>query len=245
MSSELPKHCCDCLLSRQFADPAEECPGSPDRKADLRRVVLESLSSMTPEVRRSKSRRIVKHLLEFEPFKRAETLMAYVAMEMEVDPWTLVREAWALGKRVVLPRIHPPLEGPKVPSDHNHHLRAFELRQQNVDDPQDHADLRPDMMGILEPKESAAEAHVRDIDLVVVPCVAYDRRGCRLGRGGGFYDRFLAHGEFRGLAVGLAFSEQVFKSLPTCPHDQAVAYVATESGILQTGGNGSRSNGAG
>lgn len=241
MSDRVPIHCRDCLLSRQFDDPASQCPGSPDQKSDLRRVVTESLSAMTPEVRRTKSLRIVKHLLDFEPFKRAEMVMAYVAMEMEVDPWSLIREAWALGKRVVLPRIHPPFDYPKVPSVHNRYLRACELHPQNVDDPREHGDLRPDVMGILEPKDSAAEVPVRDIDLVLVPCVAFDRRGCRLGKGGGFYDRFLAHGEFRGLAVGLAFSEQVFNSLPTCPHDKEVEYIATEIGLIDLSGNGNRS----
>ena len=240
MSGKVPIHCRHCLLSRQFDDPASQCPGSPEQKTDLRRVVTESLSAMTPDVRRTKSQRIVKHLIEFEPFKRAGVVMAYVAMEMEVDPWTLIREAWALGKRVVLPRIHPSLDCPKVPSVHNRHLRACELHPQPVDDPRNHTDLRPDVMGILEPKDSAAEVPVRDIDLVLVPCVAFDRRGCRLGKGGGFYDRFLIHGDFHGLAVGLAFSEQVFNSLPTCPHDQEVKFIATESGLIDVTDNGRR-----
>lgn len=240
MSGKVPLHCRHCLLSRQFDDPASQCPGSPEQKSDLRRIVTESLAAMTPEVRRTKSQRIVQHLLDFEPFQQARIIMAYMALEMEVDPWQLVREAWVLGKRVVLPRIHPPLDCPKVPSVHNRHLRACELPPQHVDHPEDHADLRPDIMGILEPKDTAAEVPVRDIDLVLVPCVAFDRRGCRLGKGGGFYDRFLGHGEFRGLPVGLAFSEQVFNSLPTCPHDQQVSFIATETGIFDINGAAKR-----
>ena len=234
MSERIPHHCRECLLAAQFADPARECPGSPDCKAELRRVVMQSLSAMTPEVRRTKSALVVKHLKAFEPFKRAETVMAYVALELEVDPWLLVHEAWALGKRVAMPRIHPPLDCPRVPSVHNRRLRACELRPEDVEDPQDHSQLSADVMGILEPPQEAAVIAAEEIDLVLVPCTAYDRRGCRLGKGGGFYDRFLSHSDFHGTAVGLAFSEQVFATLPVCPHDREVQFLATERGIVET-----------
>jgi 5-formyltetrahydrofolate cyclo-ligase len=235
VTDKVPHHCRECLLAAQFQDPAAECPGSPACKADLRRVVTESLSAMTPNVRQSKSALIVKHLKEFEPFQKAEIVMAYVALELEVNPWQLMHEAWSQGKRVAMPRIHPPLAEPKVPSVHNRYLRACELRHDEVADPEDHGELRRDVMGILEPNDEAVVIPPEDIDLVLVPCMAFDRGGCRLGKGGGFYDRFLSHSAFEGTAVGLAFSEQVFSTLPVCPHDREVQFLATERGIIETG----------
>ena len=219
-------------MREKFDDPLRQCPGSSQRKTLLRKAVMESLSAMTPEVRRTKSQLIVRHLLELDVFKSAAVVMAYVAMEMEVDPWGLIREAWGFGKRVAMPRIDPPLAEARVPENHNHHLRAFELRHADVDDPEEHGDLRPDVMGILEPKPSAPEMPHAEIDVILVPCVAYDRRGARLGKGGGFYDRFLAQDDLDCTSVGLAFSEQLFANLPRCPHDRPVDYVVTEAGII-------------
>jgi len=233
VTDEVPKYCWSCPKREMFERAGRECPSSPRVKAELRRTILGSLSSMTPEVRRQKSLLIVKHLLELPEFKRAGVVMAYVAMEMEVDPWSLIREAWALGKRVAMPRVHPSLENPQLPEDHDLELLALELHEELVDDPQDHSGLRPDVMGILEPKTSAAEIPIAEIDLVVVPCVAFDRQGWRLGRGGGFYDRFLSREDLRAASCGLAFSEQVFSTLPQCPHDRAVDIVTTESGVLR------------
>ena len=235
MTNEVPKYCWSCPRRDALERAGRECPSSPRVKAELRRTVLGSLASMTPEVRRQKSLLIVKHVLELPEFKRARVMMAYVAMEMEVDPWGLIREAWDLGKRVAMPRVHPPLEGTQIPDDHDHKILALELRPEPVDDPQDHGDLRPDVMGILEPKTSAPEIPIAEIDLVVVPCVAFDRRGQRLGRGGGFYDRFLSSADLKAVSCGLAFSEQVFSSLPQCPHDQAVDVVVAETGVLRPG----------
>ena len=234
VSRDAPKYCWSCPKREQVDRRGHPCPSSPERKAEVRRAVLGSIMAMTPEVRSTKSQLIVKRLLDLEAFKRASVVMAYVAMEMEVDPWGLIREAWALGKRVAMPRIHPPMGEPQVGQANGRTLRVFELRQELVDDPQDHSGLRPDVMGILEPKASAPEVPVGEVDLVLVPCVAYDRQGNRLGKGGGFYDRFLAQDDYRATSCGLAFSEQLFASLPRCPHDRPVDVVIAETGVLGT-----------
>jgi 5-formyltetrahydrofolate cyclo-ligase len=230
--SDVPRHCQHCPQRAKVEREGGDCPSSPQRKAELRRAVTASLSAMTPEVRRKKSELIVRRVLELEEFKRAHVVMAYVALELEVDPWLLVRESWALGKVVALPRIEPPLPEPRATYMHNRQIVPFELKQEPVDDPHDHGGLRADAVGILEPKADAAEIPVGEIGLVVVPTVAFDRRGCRLGKGGGFYDRFLARADLKAALCGLAFSEQVFAGLPVCPHDRPVDLLVTEAGVM-------------
>ena len=86
--------------------------------------------------------------------------------------------------------------------------------------------------GIGEP--AAGEAWpIEDIDLIVVPAVAYDRRGRRLGRGGGFYDRFLARGGLRARTCGLAFAQQIVQELPAESHDYPVEIVVTDREVLR------------
>jgi len=199
----------------------------------MRDAVMGGLSAMTPEVRRKKSQRIAKHVLGRKAFKEARVVMAYIAMEMEVDPWELVREAWELGKTVAVPRVEPPLDEPRVRYVHDREIRAYELSAALVDDPREHPDVRADVFGILEPKASAREVPPAEIGLVLVPCVAYDRQGYRMGKGGGFYDRFLAREDLHAVSCGLAFAEQLFNGVPRCPHDQRVDMVVTETGPVE------------
>jgi 5-formyltetrahydrofolate cyclo-ligase len=229
-----PKHPHCKLCSVWQANSRDEnfhCPGSPERKAELRQAIYNSLNSMTPEVRRQKSQVICRHLQELPEYRPARTIMAYVALEMEPDPWPLVREAWAAGKGVAMPRVDPPLEEPQIPKVHDRRLLPFVLEEQLLDDPADHPGLRMDVFGIFEPKSAAAEIPVSEIALVLVPCLAFDRRGHRMGKGGGFYDRFLGRQDMTAVSCGLAFSEQVFAQLPNCPHDRPVDVLVTETGI--------------
>lgn len=233
MTEPIPPHCKVCPTWRaNQGDKDFQCPASPRQKARLRRAIYDSLNSMTPEVRRKKSQLICKHLEQLAAYQQARTIMAYLALEMEPDPWPLVRAAWAAGKQVVMPRVDPPFEEPRIPRMHDRRLLPLVLEEQLLDDPADHPGLRMDVFGIFEPKSTAAEMPVGQIGLILVPCLAYDRRGRRMGKGGGFYDRFLARPDMTAVSCGLAFSEQVFACLPACPHDRPVDILVTETGIV-------------
>jgi len=233
VTEPIPPHCKLCPTWQANSGNEDfQCPGSPVRKAKLRQAIYNSLGAMTPEVRRQKSQLICRHLQALAEYKRPRTVMAYVALEMEPNPWPLVREAWAEGKQVALPRVDPPFEEPRIPHIHDRRLLPFLLEQQLVDDPRDHSGLRMDVFGISEPKSVATEISVRELGLILVPCLAYDRQGRRMGKGGGFYDRFLSREDLTAVSCGLAFSEQVFTQLPTCPHDQPVDILVTETGVI-------------
>lgn len=233
MTEPIHPHCKVCpTWQANSGNPDFQCPASPEQKSKLRRAINDSLNSMTPEVRRRKSRLICKHLEQLAAYQRARTIMAYVALEEEPDPWPLVRAAWAAGKQVVMPRVDPPFEEPRIPRIHDRRILPFVLEEQLLDDPAEHPGLRVDVFGIFEPKSTSAEIPVGEIGLILVPCLAYDRCGRRMGKGGGFYDRFLAREDMTAVSCGLAFSEQVFGRLPNCPHDRSVDILVTETGIM-------------
>lgn len=86
--------------------------------------------------------------------------------------------------------------------------------------------------GIREPLEGIP-VPVSEIDLVIVPGLAFDEQGNRLGRGRGFYDRFLSHPDFRGLKCALAFEEQIVAAIPVAPDDVPVDMVVTDVRVLR------------
>lgn len=92
------------------------------------------------------------------------------------------------------------------------------------------SDLRPGYRGIREPASSQKTVLLADLDLLLVPGVAFTRRGQRLGQGGGFYDRLLASPEIRGDVFGVAFECQVASALPTASLDRPVHAIVTEIG---------------
>ncbi len=95
-------------------------------------------------------------------------------------------------------------------------------------------DFRPGAHGVREP---AGAAPAPPADLVLVPGLAFDARGCRLGRGGGYYDRFLETlGRPRPILCGVCFACQIVPEIPWEPHDARVDYVASEAGLLSVPG---------
>jgi 5-formyltetrahydrofolate cyclo-ligase len=92
-------------------------------------------------------------------------------------------------------------------------------------------DLVKNGFGILEPRKEAEPADIRKIDLILVPGVAFDRLGNRLGHGKGFYDRFLESCN-NAYTIGIAYDFQVFNNIPCELHDKKMDAITTESGVL-------------
>lgn len=94
------------------------------------------------------------------------------------------------------------------------------------------ADLLPDRHGLLNPRPDAPVAPVESIDAVLVPGLAFDREGRRLGRGGGYYDRLLSDPRLRAVRLGVGFSVQVVDTVPVGAHDCSVEWVVTDLGVI-------------
>ena len=180
-------------------------------KGQLRRRVLRWLKQQKEDERRRSSEAIRRKVRRLTAFRRAKTVCCYVALPYEVQTWRLIEEMLARGKRVVVPMTQP---GTK-------RLRLSEVRHPS-------AELAPGPLGVSEPVPSAIRpVRVRDLDLVIVPGLAFDRHGHRLGHGHGYFDRFLARLPKTTSTVGLAFRCQLFDCLPRAPHDHAVQTVLT------------------
>jgi 5-formyltetrahydrofolate cyclo-ligase len=176
-------------------------------KKSIRSEVRRRIKLMSDEEKQRNAATIFAKVETAAAFANANCIALFVAMWDEV-PTTEVLERWrAMGKKVVVPRVEGDI------------MRYY--------------DYHPDKMavgafGIIEPTgedEVSAEA----IDLMIVPARAFTPKGDRLGRGGGFYDKYMALSGFRAVRYGVAFSCQIFDSLPTDPHDIPVEAVFTEN----------------
>jgi 5-formyltetrahydrofolate cyclo-ligase len=186
--------------------------------------MLQRRMSLPPEQRRRLSEAACGHLALDRAFRSAGTVLLYWSLRGEVETAALALAAREAGKRLALPRVQ-------------HRPRALLLHEWSGIP----ADLVEGAYGISEPRADWPVIDPSQIDLVVVPGVAFDRRGARLGYGGGYYDRTLPLVRERNpatLAVGLCYSFQVLELLPSEPHDQLVDALCTEEGMLLTGGTG-------
>ena len=179
-------------------------------KKDFRKLCLRRLKEQSPFERTKKSIEIKKRLFLLEEFKRAKTVMFYVSKGgEEVETKDMILETLRMGKRVAVPVT--------VLSEKN--LYPAEITDYDKE-------LSECRYGILEPRQgSIRPVPLEEIDLVIVPGVAFDDKSNRLGRGEGYYDRFLG-GLPAGIPrVGLAFDFQIVTDLPVLKNDQPVSMV--------------------
>lgn len=153
-----------------------------------------------------RSNRIQKILLDNKEFRSAKTVGAYYAFGSEVKTDRIIERTRSLGKTVALPSV----EG--------ENLTFYELSSGKY--------LVKGRFGIMEPLPYSP---VDRIDLLVVPGVAFDRQGHRLGYGKGYYDRYLEKNKI--FSIGLAYSFQLIEHLPRGGHDKRLDAIATEDGI--------------
>ena len=182
-------------------------------KTQLRARLLDRRRSADPESVRRASARACSRVADLPEWAAARTVALYVGWRGEADPLPLLDAAGE--KRVALPVIAP---GADL-------LRFYAVAHA--------AELVPGHFGIPAPTPEATRAvAAADLDLVVVPGVAFDAEGRRLGLGRGYYDRLLATAP-GALRVGFAFDWQLVASVPVEPHDLSMDLVVTERTVLR------------
>jgi 5-formyltetrahydrofolate cyclo-ligase len=197
-------------------------------KAALRARISEVLAGLDAGRRRQAGVALAHRLAEVPAFEGAGTVMAFLSLPTEIDTWPTIRKCWSVGKRVAVPRVDPPDD--TVPLGERRMVPAV-LPKAEVASLAEHADVRTGTFGI--PMVPGAEPlDVSEIDLVLAPCQAVDRRGNRLGKGGGFYDRFLAQTGLRATVVAVGYDEQMVESVPAGPHDRRVDMAVTDGGAV-------------
>lgn len=182
-------------------------------KSEMRRRLRDVLNAMPVTERHAKSIAACALLGASPEFQQAKTVMLYLSTPTELDTAPLALKCWQAGKTVVVPKV------------------SWDQRRML---PVEITSLQTNMTttgpGIREPI-GGKPVPVEFIDLVVVPGLGFTRTGFRIGRGMGFYDRFLALPDFCGVSCGLAFEEQIMEELPLQHHDVPLAMLTTDGGI--------------
>ena len=187
-----------------------------EAKQRLRGEVYAALERMPAAARAAASEQARTLLQRQVRWTAAQSVLFFAPMPGELDIWPLLAEALAAGKRVALPRF----------------LRAGKTYEVcEILDPQ--SDLEAGHFGIREPKSACRGAPSGRMDLILVPGVAFDARGHRLGRGKGYYDQLL--GRWEGTTCGVAFDQQMTAEIPVEPHDVRLNCVLTPTRWIDLG----------
>lgn len=191
--------------------------GAALQKKELRRKVIGLRDQLTPTDIRVKSSQIAKRLYALSAYEKADTIMFFVSFGSEVETRTMVKESIGRAKNVLVPRPVPKTRE-LIPS-----------RLLSWDD-----DLVPGFYGIPEPHDAALRPQApSSIDLLIVPGVAFDLQGNRLGYGGGYYDRFFPLLKENVPLIAPAFDLQIQREIPVDEWDRRVDYIITEKRLVE------------
>ncbi|MGH3146985.1 MAG: 5-formyltetrahydrofolate cyclo-ligase [Rubrobacter sp.] len=191
-----------------------------ETKARLREVVLGRRDAMESGTRAALSGAIVREIITLAGYEESRTVMAYAGFGSELQTDAFLRHTLSEGKRLLLPRV-------------NRQERLLDVYE--VKDPA--RDLEAGTWGIREPiLDLCAPADPSAAEFVLVPGLAFDSRGGRLGYGAGFYDKLLsASVSPRAWLVAGAFEAQMVQEVPLAEHDVLVDLVVTEKGQYPPG----------
>jgi 5-formyltetrahydrofolate cyclo-ligase len=184
-----------------------------DSKEQIRKHCLNLLRNQKEEDRSQKNLRIRERLFALPEFRRSQIILFYASFDGEVETWEMMKLAQQQGKQAALPIIHPE-EKKIIPTLVN-----------NLD-----SDLKAGPYGISQPYYDQKNIlDISELHAILVPGVAFDKQNFRLGRGGGYYDRFLNNLPKDIHTIGLAFDFQVVDYLPHDHHDIPVDQLITNN----------------
>jgi len=182
-----------------------------EEKKTVRQEIMDKLSKITKPQYEQLSDEIAKRLYQEPLWKKAKTIGITISRFPEVDTYQIIRKAWEEGKQIAVPKC--------LPKNREMVFRVIKNFNQ----------LESVYSGLLEPIEGVTkEVQGNEIDLLIVPGLAFTKEGYRLGFGGGYYDRFLP--SFNGEVLTLAFDSQIVSSLPLEPHDVPINKIIIAKG---------------
>lgn len=167
-------------------------------KKKIRKEILEKLHNIDKEEKKKRVKILKEKLFSLAEFKKAKCVMFYVSKHYEIDTHEMIDESIAMGKKIVVP----------ITLKEENTLRLSELRDREKE-------LIKGHYGIHQPGEKHIKpVPLSEVDVMVIPGIAFDKYGHRLGHGGGYFDRFLHRAPANLVTVGLAFDFQVLDELP-------------------------------
>lgn len=188
-----------------------------DSKQALRKLAISKRKAIRAEDRRKYEESIRNSLFALQEFRLADKVLFYASFREEVNTEIMIVEALDMGKTVALPKVN---------------RNENRLTKHVVSGLEE---LSPGHMGIPEPP-GGREIKVEDIHMLVIPGLAFDTTGARIGFGGGYYDRLLHRIKGKRVIAALAFEAQIFDKIPDEPHDIPVDYIITEQRTIDCHG---------
>ena len=179
----------------------------------VRQQISDRLKALGDREIQQKSSQACKQLCELDEFKNAQVIMIYLSLPREVDTSAAILEVFEAGKKALVPKM--------VWEERK--LIPVVIETLNCE-------MEIGRFGLRNPVGNQT-LPVSGIELVVIPGLGFDESGNRIGRGAGFYDRFLADNQFSGFRCGLAFEDQVLETIPVSDHDMSVDLLVTEKQI--------------
>ena len=184
-----------------------------DRKKELRRENQGRAKDMDEAERTECDKKIFAALVGLEEYKKAGTVFTYVSIDSEIDTRALLMRVLEDGKRLCVPRLSG---------------KVMEIKEISG-----LSCLTPGTYNIPEPPAEAVDVRPEEIDFSVIPCVTCNRKGERLGRGGGYYDRFLK--DYKGTAAAVCRESLMRNNIPLDEHDVNIPIVVTDKAVYKSG----------
>lgn len=198
--------------------PADDTETGPAAVAEAKRAARSAARAardqLTADQRAEAAYRIADALLALDELRETRAVLAHAALPNEIDPAPAIARLRRRGVRIAYPRIHSP-------GVLSLHYVEHEL------------DLIPGPFGLAQPSEHAPHMPAEEADAILLPGIAFDERGVRLGYGGGYYDRLLPKCRPDCVRIGLSFDEQVLQDIPAESHDERVDILVTPSRVIR------------
>jgi len=189
--------------------------GVREEKEQLRVHYKKLRAGMCPDEKARLDAMIFERLKSSFSYRYSIGILIYVSMPDEIDTHGIISHALKHKKLVAVPRC---LNG-------KNEMKFYRINSLN--------DVEPGIFNIPEPVKSCEPANLRNYNLCIVPALAFDSHGYRIGYGGGYYDRFLEN--YSGVTAGLMYSSNIIESVPRGRYDMRVDSIITEKGVTRTG----------
>jgi 5-formyltetrahydrofolate cyclo-ligase len=178
-------------------------------KKDLREHIYTKRHELDSDIKSEWDSKIIEKLLKSELYRKSEVIFTYISFEGEVDTIKFIERAISDHKTICVPKVISKKEG----------MEVYKISSLN--------EVEKGFHGILEPKSRSQLILPIDIDLLIIPGVAFDKTNGRIGYGGGFYDRYLKRIKAQANKIALAYAFQIFDSVPMDELDEKVDFIIT------------------
>jgi len=187
-----------------------------ETKNEIRSNIAKTLSALSDSEIEERITRIENRLFEFANFLEANIVLLYINSTSEVNTLKIIERCLNYKKIVILPAFN---------------ITKYDMKLFKVDNPD--TDLMPGPRGILEPDSSRCNlVPIECIDIAIIPGVAFDEKGGRIGSGNGYYDRFIPKLSITTRKVALTFENQIIPQIQMESHDKYVDIIITEERII-------------